>query len=219
MIEGLEINQKIDIIVEAGPYKGKYLSKVSEIESDIFKVSPPYSRGEIVPLRKGQILRVYFTDETAAYIFAAKVLAREKQAVSLIKLERISDLKRIQRREYFRLDVKKTVKYRLIKNPFNKEDLENEQGEFQKGETLDISGGGLKLYVDDEFPNEGFIEFYIDIPGIEAVPIFGKIVNQYNVEDMRAVGIKYVDIAHSIQEKIISWLFDYQRQLRKRGLL
>ena len=39
MAEDLKINQKIDIVVEKGPYTGTYLSKVADINGDIYQVT------------------------------------------------------------------------------------------------------------------------------------------------------------------------------------
>ncbi|MFW6030231.1 MAG: flagellar brake protein [Halanaerobiales bacterium] len=216
MIEQLKINDKIDIQVDSGPYQGKYLSKVAEIDSNIIKVTSPFVKGEVVPIRIGQVLKLYFTGDTAAFNFPAKVLDRQLDPIALLILEQIEEVKRIQRREYFRLEAKKEVNYRIIEDPLN---IDEDDANLKKSETLDISGGGIKLLVDDDFPREGFIELLIDIPGIEKTPIYGKVVNNYNLADARAVGVRFIDIGHAVQEKIISWLFEYQRQLRKRGLL
>ncbi|MFW5981746.1 MAG: flagellar brake protein [Halanaerobiaceae bacterium] len=217
MIEQLKINDKVDIQVDSGPYQGKYLSKVAEIDNDTIKVTSPFIKGEVVPLRIGQVVKLYFTGDTAAFTFTAKVLDRQIDPVAILTLKKTSELKRIQRREYFRIEAKKEVKYRIIEDPLNIDG--DESADLERSETLDISGGGIKLLVDDDFPREGFVELYIDIPDIEEMPILGKVVNDYNLGDARAVGIRFLDIGHVIQEKIISWLFDYQRQLRKRGLL
>ncbi|MFW5981245.1 MAG: flagellar brake protein [bacterium] len=217
MLEKLKVNEKVDIIVKTGPYQGKYLSKIAEMDSDKIKVTSPFIKGEVVPLRLEQIVNLYFTSDIAAYTFPARIIERQSEPLALITIEKIGELKRIQRREFFRLDAKKKVKYRLIEDPLDPE--EDEPIELKETETIDISGGGIKMNVDNDFPREGFVELYLDLPEIDSIPIFGKIVNEYSLADGRAVGIKFLDIARAVQEKIISWLFDYQRQLRKKGLL
>ncbi|MFP4016087.1 MAG: flagellar brake protein [Halanaerobiales bacterium] len=216
MIKQLQVNKRIDIVVEDGPYQGSYLSKVAEVNSDNFKVTSPFSKGEIVPLRLGQEVQVFCTGNSAAYTFFAKILERQSKPIALLTLERTSDINRIQRREYFRIDVKRKVKYRTIDN---EENIKEEDGQFFKTMTIDISAGGLKLVADDNMPSSGLIELYLDLPGIEKVSLIGEVVNNYNLPDGRAVGIEFRNINQNQQDVIIGWLFDYQRELRQKGLL
>src|SRR5690554_7531517 len=88
--DSLKINQKIDIVIEDGYYAGTYLSKISEIKDDSLRVIPPYLRGEIVPLRINQEIKVYFTGNNASYMFISRVLKREMEPVPLYTLDRKS---------------------------------------------------------------------------------------------------------------------------------
>src|SRR5690554_2487508 len=112
--DSLKINQKIDIVIEDGYYAGTYLSKISEIKDDSLRVIPPYLRGGIVPLRSNQKIKVYFTGNNASYMFVSRMLKREMEPVPLFTITLPERIIRIQRREYFRLDVQIRIKYRLI---------------------------------------------------------------------------------------------------------
>ena len=39
------------------------------------------------------------------------------------------------------------------------------------------------MAVDDDFPGEGILEFYLDIPELSNTAIFGKIVNNHDLPD------------------------------------
>ncbi len=216
MIKELQVNKRIDILVENGAYQGSYLSKVAEINKSDFKVTAPFSKGEIVPLRMDQAVQVFCTGNSAAYTFLAKVIGRQSKPVALLTLEQTSEIKRIQRREFFRIEAKRKVKYRIVDN--NPEE-DNKGQDFAETMTLDISAGGLKLLADDSTPTTGIIELTVDIPDLEKVLLKGEIVNNYNLPDGSAIGIEFLDIRQSQQDIIISWLFDYQRELRQKGLL
>ncbi|MFP4661024.1 MAG: flagellar brake protein [Halanaerobiales bacterium] len=217
MIKELQVNKRIDILVEDGPYQGSYLSKVAEVNEDNFKVTSPFNKGEIVPLRTGQQVQVFCTGNSAAYTFFAKIQERQSRPIALLTLQRTSDIIRIQRREYFRIEVKRDVKYRIIDT--QAVNMEEDEKKFYKTQTIDISAGGVKLVADDRMPADGMIELYLDIPGLEKVALVGEIVNNYNLPDGRAVGIEFRNINQNQQDIIIGWLFDYQRELRKKGLL
>ncbi len=214
--ERLSINQKVEIVIEKGPYKGSYLSKVAEIDdgTDTYKVIALFLKGEIVSPRINQAVKISFNGDNALYEFNAIVIERLNKPIALLVVRKIGQVTRIQRRDYFRLDVMCKISYRILND-----DKTDKQSELISTITVDMSAGGLKISVDEKFPKEGMLEIYIDLPEIENIPIYGKIVNEYDLPDGKAVGIEFIEIAQNEQDKIVSWLFDYQRKLRKRGLL
>ncbi|MFW5991819.1 MAG: flagellar brake protein [Halanaerobiaceae bacterium] len=225
----LEVNEKVDLVVEDGPYQGKYLCKIAEINDKSIRVTAPFRHGQIVPLNLHRPVKIYYTGENAAYVFETRVINRQAKPIALLTLEKPSEKKRIQRREYFRLETSRKIEYRILPEDYNDGEADNngKDGKDDKEDKdpliethiIDISGGGVKLLIDDEFPEEGLIEMYIDLPGIEDSCIIGKIVNFYELPDGKAAGIEFVGIDRHDQEQIISWMFDYQRELRQRGLL
>lgn len=212
-MEKLKINQKVDVEIKRGSYQGKYLCKVAEITDSNIKITSPFIRGELVPLRRGQSINVYFTREDAAYMFTTTVIDREIEPVPLISLKPPAKVNRIQRREYFRIDVQRNLSYCILNS-----DLEAVSG-YKETTTIDLSGGGLKMVVDEDLKEETLIELYLDLPELEDKPIVGKVINIYGDGDTRSVGIEFIAINNYYREKIISWLFDYQRKLRQKGLL
>lgn len=166
-----------------------------------------------MPLRVNLPVKVYFNDKYAAYYLNTVIVDREKEPVHLLVLKNTGDYRKIQRREFFREEVKRKVKYRAL------DDNLHPVEPFSETYTIDISGGGIKMAVDKMLPLEGKVELLLDLPGLERSSIIGKVVNQYGNEDPPAVGVKFTDIDHQSREKIISWLFEYQRELRQKGLL
>lgn len=213
----LKVNQKIDLVIEDGPYSGVYLSKVAEFGNNFVKVTSPFVYGKVLPLRIRQTIKVLFTGEHAAYMFEAQVIARESKPVALLTITSPVDIIRIQRRDHFRVDAKKKIKFRLIDN--NNDENKKTEEEIIESVTIDISGGGVKFIVDEEFPSTGKIELYLVLPEIEKEVIYGEIVNLYTLPDGRAAGVKFTEINKHTREQIITWIFHYQRELRQKGLL
>jgi len=75
------------------------------------------------------------------------------------------------------------------------------------------------MFIKEPVQKGTMMELYLQIPGLENIAIISKIVNIFDVEAGLAFGIKFIEIDEYIQEEIISWLFDYQRKLRQKGLL
>lgn len=212
-VQELKVNQNIELEVTKGAYKGTYSSKIAEINDDNIKIMLPYAHGELVPLRPNVKMDVYFTGERAAYRFRTKILKREKEKIPLLVITTPGEFERIQRREYFRLEVVRGIEYCPVDDEFEP------TGEFVESNTIDISGGGVKLVLKSEVEENEFLEMYIDIPEIEDLPITGEVVHIYGQGEDKSAGVEFIDINSRVRDVIIGWLFDYQRELRRKGLL
>lgn len=214
MFEQLQVNKKIDLNVKGGPFEGSYTSKVAEIEKDKFKVYAPLFKGGIVPLNIDQELEVFFTGNAAAYKFFAKIIDRQKEPIAMLTLKEISNCERIQRREHFRIEARKKVKFRILDDIKKGSDKE-----LKKAVTIDISGGGIKIITEESIKSNTLMELYIDIPEIEDIPIHGRAVSDCESIGNYVVGVEFINLSKQYQEKIISWVFNHQRKLRQKGLL
>ena len=160
----IEVNQKFELIVEEGPYKGNYLSQVADITDDVIKVTVPLVHGEIIPLRLNLDVLMYFTGVQAAYSYKTKIIGREEEGeVPLLHLAIPEEKYRIQRREFFRLEVREKVIYRIL------DDSLEPVSEFKETHTIDISGGGVKMFINEPVQKGMFLELFLQIPGLENV--------------------------------------------------
>ncbi len=209
----LKVNQKIEIEINSGPYQGTHQSKISEINKKNIKVLIPYNKGEILPLRKDLKLIIYTTGDTAVYKFKSTIIDRIKEPIPLLVIKHPVKVKRIQRRDFFRLDIIRKVKYCRI----------NQKGEeidtYKETTTSDISGGGVKIILNNTLNLDTLIKMYLDISEIEDIPIKGKVVQLYKLANGKAAGVEFVDLDTRTRDYIIGWIFDRQRELRKKGLL
>ena len=215
VLENLEVNDNLELEIKSGPYQGTYPSKVADIDDEHIKILTPYSKGELIPVRKNLFLEVYYTDERAAYRFYTRVIQREREPLPALYLEQPSEVERIQRRDYFRLEVTEDIKYSRI-------DEEGQQLEdYQQTKMLDISGGGIKMKLNDTVPPEGTeIRILLDIEALQGIPVKGRIVQIYNLKNReKAAGVEFVDINPQLREAIVSWIFNKQREMRRKGLL
>ena len=217
--KNLRVNQKVDLEVKKGLYKGTFPSKIDEVTEENVKVLTPYRNGEVVPLRVGTEINVFFTGESAAYKFNSKILDRINEQIKLLVIAPPEEIVRIQRRDYFRLDVKKDAKYRKLADDYELGDPIEVSEEFIETQTVDLSGGGVRIVNESNLSEGDFIELMIDLSGIEDVIILGEVKQEYDLPHGTAVGIEFKDISRQARDEIIGWLFDYQRELRKKGML
>ena len=210
-IKNLTVNQNIELEINEGPYQGRYISKISNITEEEITIMAIYD-GELLPLRKNLPLNVYFYGEHAVYRFKSSIKERIRNPIPLLVLVHPEEVERIQRRQYFRLKVNKKIHYRLAAN---------EQSDYKETRILDISGGGIKMVINTELEMGDKLQFFIDIAPLKEILFTGKIVRITKLADRntKAAGIKFINVKRSIQDKIISWIFEYQSELRRRGML
>ena len=165
-------------------------------------------------LDKNIFIEVFYTDDTAAYKFDSTVIKRMKNPFHVLVIKAPLEIKRIQRRNFFRLDIMRKVNYCII----------NSSGEqktkFKKSYLLDISGGGIKLKVDEKMQTGIFLRLYLDIDGIKEIPVKGRVVRFYkNHQGNKAVGIEFVHLNTGVRDTIVGWIFEKQAEMRKKGII
>lgn len=210
----LNVNQKLELKVDTGPYQGTYLSKVADITNNSLKVVTPYKEGSLVPLRVGLKLDVFFNGKYAAYKFQSQIMARQNENIAVLVLAfPPTKVSRIQRREYFRLELRKKLKYRILDDNFEP------TTQLKETYTVDLSGGGLKMVISEEIPLASILDIYLPIIELGDIPIRAKVLKINQENDYQTVSLEFIDIDEKTRDIIISYLFDYQRKLRQRGLL
>lgn len=212
-MKDLEINQKLEIEILSGAYQGNYLSKVADFLDEGIVITGLYREGAPLPLRLKQSINVYYTTERAAFRFKSKILKRTNKPIPLILIERSDSVTRIQRRDYFRLEVTGTVG--LYQRTAEKDKLKK----ITDARLLDISGGGIQIQLKNKF-NKGE-ELFISLKNILKPKelIKSKIVRiKKENEVLYNYGVEFIEIEEEQREEIIQWIFAYQRKNRKRGL-
>ncbi|RAK08917.1 c-di-GMP-binding flagellar brake protein YcgR [Halanaerobium saccharolyticum] len=209
----LEINQKVEIEVLTGTYQGNYLSKVADFVEAGVIITGLYREGSPLPIRLNQLVNVYYTTDRAAYKFESKILKRTNKPIPLLLIEESDSVTRIQRRDYFRLDVTGTVDvYKMIED-------KNYPKKLAEARLQDISGGGIGIQLKKKF--EKGEEILINLKNILKPKEFikSKIVRiDRENNELYNYGVEFLKIEEEQREEIIQWIFAYQRKSRKKGL-
>lgn len=210
----LKVGDKLDIIVNNNIDYYCY-SMVQDVYSeDEMLITMPMDGTKLVLVGINEDIQVVFYRDEGQFVFDALVLSRNKvDNIFVIHIRKTSDFKRIQRRSYFRLKV--TM-------PLNFELKSGEPQEKYNGFILDISGGGMRILTDKELHLRESIICSFDIPEQGTVSVSGKVVRVLRAHDESYsydIGLSFDDSQDYTQEKIIKYVFDQQRKLRKMGFL
>ncbi|MFW5749590.1 MAG: flagellar brake protein [Halanaerobium sp.] len=209
----LEINQKLEIEVLTGSYQGNYLSKVADFRDQGIIITGLYREGAPLPIRLNQPINVYYTTDRAAYKFKSKVLKRTNKPIPLLLIERADSVIRIQRRDYFRLDVTGKI------DVYKEVDDKNYPKKISEARLLDISGGGVQMQLKKKIKKGE--EILIALKNILAPKelIKSKVVRTHKENDeLYNYGVQFIEIEEEQRETIIQWIFEYQRKNRQKGL-
>ncbi len=188
-------------------------------------IAAPIYEGYIVPLETGTLIDVYFLDRQKKlidlYKFRAMIIGRSVvDNLHVLLAEKLGEIVRIQRRNFFRLNVLLEVWYRVVTYS-NKE--YNEDIPFKKTLATDLSGGGISLILEEKLGKDCNVECEIFRGRPEMISFTGKTVRcERIVSESKysySVGIEFVDISDNDREKVIRFIFDEQRKLIKKGMI
>jgi len=211
----LKENQPVEIELPGDEHR--YRSRVEGLLGEKLMVASPLKSGAVIPLAPGSDLKVIYTDNVAVYTYVTRVISQNKRGVSITTLETPSEIHRIQRRNFVRLDTKLKVLLKKLDDKFIP------AGEAIPATTIDISGGGLMFTCNTVLQMGEILEAELILSQQENVRSLGRVVrfadNPSGARDKYSVGFEYTLIEESERDKIIRFIFMQQRELRRKGLL
>lgn len=203
----LDVNERIEVVSNDKSYK----SLVTDIDDDSIKINVPVCEGEYLVLYSGQLIEInMYLDSGKCYNFNARVLSKGKEGnIPYYKLSEPFNIRRIQRRDNFRVSVMKNVTYRNISQSDN-------STPYIEAVMIDLSGGGAKLKIDEKVNMHDRLAIKMVIKGIDIL-VEGEVIRIEKSDDKQKLcGVKFLDISQANTDRIIEELFEIMR--RKRAL-
>jgi len=209
--------------------------KTSVIELDrkeeLFKVYNPIYKNRVYTMVTNKIYKFRYTDDKSGiYSFDGKIIQRLKEKQILILLVKFEgNVKKSQRRAFYRMEIVKKVKVNLPMDESidTAEKLEKfkTQVQFYPREILlkDISGGGFGFLTNDTFTIGDLFLTEINLDG-STIEVIGKVVRKNTVTNSQndykyAIGVEFKCLDTKTRREIINYIFNKQRELRKKGLI
>lgn len=220
----LQIGEKIEVRYYEGAIDSEKRSCYSMIQDiisqDELVITIPMVKGNQIILPLGQEVEIVFFRDEGQYIFKAKIEKRfKKENVDLLKLNRISSIKRIQRRNYYRLNITLPISIKLLTD---KDKQSQNFKEWLKTYTMDISGGGVRILLDRNIEKGSLLECKLKINDedllLKGEVVRSQLIQQYPITKYE-IGISFVDITEYQRDQIIGFIFEEQRKLRRKGFI
>lgn len=209
--------------------KKVYQSQVYDILSeDRLEIYMPMVKSKLILLPVDAEYDVYFYTTAGLYQCFARVIDRYKSGTKyILALELTSNLRKFQRREYYRL----SCALEMSSRPLQKEEIESLE---KRGKNLvpglplkrsviaDISGGGIRFVGDYAYEPDSLMccKYHLLVDGKDKeYTLIAKVLTVKELEDRPGTyehRAQYIDIDTSEREEIIRFIFEEERKHRKR---
>lgn len=214
-----------------------YKSQVLDLkENGNLEVAMPSEGGKLVLLLLGIRLEFVFFSRGGLYRAIGQVIERYKSDnVYVLEIELKSQPERYQRREFFRYPCILNMSYYIL----TEKEAKNESGEALfiqihgeedaetrecLGQIVDLSGGGIRFYTDNELISGQSALFEIHLKNEtmdKRYYIMGDIISCIRVnkseEKHYEARAKFVIRDDNVREEIIRFIFEEERKTRQRG--
>jgi c-di-GMP-binding flagellar brake protein YcgR len=175
-------------------------------------IGAPYYQGQILPLRVGTVLEVFFHDEISAYCFDTAIKQRIALPIPIFGLDLPNEIRKIQRRQFVRVKTAFPIIYRII--------TEKGLSDPGNGKMVDLSGGGMCFETPAKLENNALLSVHLQLPFGE-LNTLGRVLRVHPIEEAKSYGIssEFHQISEHDRDLIIRYVFELQRTLRKKGLI
>lgn len=223
---------ELELVNNLGQKIGQtYISQLIDvIDEKCIVISAPIHESRLMFVTNGTNIRIlFFHNKLGLAAFLGTVTGKEKsENLILFDIRIDSDLEKIQRRNYFRLDCLLNAQYYLISTESNGDDMpvdliaDSSEKEYKKAIAKNISGCGTCIVVSEDIQKGSVLEVIISIDKQTSIKMKGKVVRNIAIEANREtkheLGLYTSQISVKDQDIIIKYIFDQQRLKLKNNM-
>ena len=207
-----------------------YTSRVYEIlTEDTLEITMPMEQTKLILLPVDGEYDLVFYGETGLYQCFVRIADRYKSNnVYLLRIELMSNLRKYQRREYYRFSCALDMYSRDLEEAEQQVVEEQKPYILQPGMPLrrsvivDISGGGIRFMSDHKYEPGSLIycSYHLVKDGLNKnYEVIGKVLSAQELENREGTyehRVQYYNMDVNTREEIIKFIFEEERKNRKR---
>lgn len=203
-----------------------YISQIYDVISELdIEVLMPIEQSKITLLPLNAVYTLIVYTPTGVYQCDAKVAERyKKDRTYLNRMHLVSEIKKYQRREYYRHNCSIPIFTRKLNQQEIDDRLWDVEQQGIEGETIDISGGGVRFISPDHYEAGDMILCSFELPlkvETEEYHIMGKVLRVTTAgkyENRQDVRVQFEDVTGIIRDEIIEFIFEDERRQRRKGV-
>ncbi len=225
--------KKKELIEQNSIYAKPLVSQIYDIIDDTqLRIAMPIVEGRVIPLPENARFDVCFFATGGLYKSKFVVTNRYKEnGLFILVIELVQELRKYQRRQYYRLEYTREVEY-LVVDKEQAEELSEDDGliremldhnGLKKGIIVDISGGGVRFSSSEKLEPGTTILIKLDLSNNDGKSIYGvkaevlrseKMISNDRIFEQR---VEYLEIPNNAREIIIKHIFETERRMRQRN--
>ncbi len=233
----ISIGDKLDmeLLIHGEPETDKQKRRVFNCrimdmpDGNVLRITMPFYEGRLVPLETGTQYRISTYAQKGIYEGDFVVVDRMKDGnLFMADMELQGNLKKVQRREYYRYGCRLEALYRLIA-PGESIEMPSEEPDMQewkKAVILDISGGGIRMVSEYKETTPVLIQMRFTLPvkdqTLEFLPYGNLLSSAPNVNNpiLQEHHVMFAQLSEKEREQIIGYIFEDERRkiLKNKGL-
>lgn len=214
----VHIKQRIEVAIRSVKQTytfGSIIVRKNDNEVFFRMPSSPHST-EVI--RKGQPAEVTIHTDKKVIKFNTEIGSVQPGNPATVQIPRPQDaaLDMESKGGFYELSVEVPLQYRIMRDPVTP------ISEFKKGTTKSLSADECTINATKSIAAGSFVEVALSLPDEPEVSFVGKVSRSGQVPNQKppvfTAEIKYEVIRRGEQDKIMKFVFDRQRSLRKRGM-
>lgn len=238
----LRIWEKLRILVGDERDAGVYVARIEEfINGGIIITNPEFVSGNSL-LRNDLPVIVQIAREDAAYQFHSRIRLQGDEALRRFILTPPRGLQRVQRRMFARVDFPTRVSYALLPTDSKWQNWEK-NGCWSETKAVNLSAGGILMESSEDLKSGMLIALQVDELRHAGLPtdfiavcrrsflneglrctglefLFGNDLDRYlSKGDISRLPDKFKQFDRHVQDRLVTFLFQKQIELRQKGLI
>ncbi|MGE5614738.1 MAG: flagellar brake protein [Bacillota bacterium] len=227
---------ELDVLNNKGEKTGRsYVSQILEHRNDgLVIISAPIHEARLVYIPTDAHIRLTFINKQEGLLgFNAVVKERDMHGnISVLLIEPVSGIEKIQRRMYYRLEIAlnalilpdgKPGKPHAVQGKEEAKPVNDADFTVQKpiaATTKNISGSGMCLVTDADIPKDSTIKVELELSGLRTISAECKVLRNIKFFDDKGkryeLGLCFTKITKKDQESLVKYIYMQQRERLKQ---
>lgn len=214
--------KQVKLYILSGAHAGAYSTYVDDVSPRGLVLAVPMAGQAPVPLPIGEMVKCeHHVPGQARISFFTTVKSRQQGVMPTVTLAIPTEVDREQERSFVRLPATLQAVFMIETRP----DEVEVDGAPVKSRTADVSGNGAMIWSPENLPKGTMIRLLVELTNPRyRIDLMAQVVRTVKEEADASVGgfwlgLQYEIIPEKDREAVIRYIFNEQRDRKKRGLL